>query len=563
MAEQDVLAKPLPKPALPADSKRIGFKESLGISDPFLTRQSELQSEIGKADTDIAKGQQEQKEIKSTGELSAQMRFGQQQAAAEKGYQEDIKKEPLPAFIPSQDNAQDIAGLFSVISVISMLVGGGGRMSGQLALGNMNGMMEGYKKGRKDLYEKERVEFDKNFKAMLQKHAEFRQKMEDAVKLATTNKEEGFRAAEMAAVEAGSPIVQAQLRKGDLLGALKILQESKAGYEHAVGLEQKELHNEALAQRHKEAQEAAERRKVEAFKHAEQLKAEAEAAALARQAETHRHAEKLRGDAEASAERRHKDSMTHAEKMQKNTYDYVVGADGKTYAVNKNNPKDIKPIDVDFAGATKVGAQPKGGAGGSKEQFEKITAADIGNAYFRVNEFLSKSKDGKIPEGSKFLRDKGTQLGVIDAYKNWMVNRSLPADLQENDAALLGIAFDVVAARSFGRSAGVTDGKIAQVVKQLPVEGDNESTKQAKMRMLLNQLEEPNKLLPKEIRADGFKYMTSPVSKEIYTQYGGAVSSEKKAMPTGEKLKAYTQAHPEFSGDEEKAKSYLRSQGYE
>jgi len=562
MAEQDVFAKPLPKPALPADSKRIGFKESLGISDPFLTRQSELQSEIGKADTDIAKGQQEQKEIKSTGELSAQMRFGQQQAAAEKGYQEDIKKEPLPAFIPSQDNAQDIAGLFSVISVISMLMGGGGRMSGQLALGNMNGMMEGYKKGRKDLYEKERVEFDKNFKAMLQKHAEFRQKMEDAVKLATTNKEEGFRAAEMAAVEAGSPIVQAQLRKGDLLGALKILQESKAGYEHAVGLEQKELHNEALAQRHKEAQEAAERRKVEAFKHAEQLKTEADAAALARQAETHRHAEKLRGDAEASAERRHKDSMTHAEKMQKNTYDYVVGADGKTYAVNKNNPKDIKPIDVDFAGATKVGAQAKG-TSSSQAQFENITSADIGNAYFRVNEYLSKSKDGKIPEGSKFLRDKGTQLGVIDAYKNWMVNRSLPPDLQKNDAALLGIAFDVVAARSFGRAAGVTDSKIAQVVRQLPVEGDSESTKQGKMRMLLNQLEEPNKLLPKEKRKDGSEYMTSPVSREIYTTYGGATSSEKKAMPTGEKLKAYTQAHPEFSGDEEKAKSYLRSQGYE
>lgn len=562
MAEQDVLAKPLPKPALPADSKRIGFKESLGISDPFLTRQSELQSEIGKADTDIAKGQQEQKEIKSTGELSAQMRFGQQQAAAEKGYQEDIKKEPLPAFIPSQDNAQDIAGLFSVISVISMLVGGGGRMSGQLALGNMNGMMEGYKKGRKDLYEKERVEFDKNFKAMLQKHAEFRQKMEDAVKLATTNKEEGFRAAEMAAVEAGSPIVQAQLRKGDLLGALKILQESKAGYEHAVGLEQKELHNEALAQRHKEAQEAAERRKVEAFKHAEQLKAEADAAALARQAETHRHAEKLRGEAEASAERRHKDSMTHAEKMQKNTYDYVVGADGKTYAVNKNNPKDIKPIDVDFAGAIKVGAQAKG-TSSSQAQFENITSADIGNAYFRVNEYLSKSKDGKIPEGSKFLRDKGTQLGVIDAYKNWMVNRSLPPDLQGNDAALLGIAFDVVAARSFGRAAGVTDSKIAQVVRQLPVEGDSESTKQGKMRMLLNQLEEPNKLLPKEKRKDGSEYMVSPVSREIYTTYGGATSSEKKAMPTGEKLKAYTQAHPEFSGDEEKAKSYLRSQGYE
>ena len=149
MAEQDVLAKPLPKPVAPTGKGRVGFKESIGISEPFLARKSELQPQISQAEGDIAKAQQEQKEIKSTGEMSAQMRFGQQQEAAMQGYQEKMEREPLPAFIPSKDNAQDIAGLFSVISVVSMLVGGGGKMSGQLALGNMNGMMEGYRKVEK------------------------------------------------------------------------------------------------------------------------------------------------------------------------------------------------------------------------------------------------------------------------------------------------------------------------------------------------------------------------------------------------------------------------------
>ena len=38
----------------------------------------------------------------------------------------------------------------------------------------------------------------------------------------------------------------------------------------------------------------------------------------------------------------------------------------------------------------------------------------------------------------------------------------------------------------------------------------------------------------------------------------------KKAMPTGEKLTEYTKKHPQdFGGDEEKAKAYLRTQGYE
>ena len=38
--------------------------------------------------------------------------------------------------------------------------------------------------------------------------------------------------------------------------------------------------------------------------------------------------------------------------------------------------------------------------------------------------------------------------------------------------------------------------------------------------------------------------------------------TETKQMPTGEKLSAYTQSHPEFGGSEEKAKEFLRSQGY-
>jgi len=112
MAEQtDVLAKALPKPVAPTGKGRVGFKEAIGISEPFMTRKAELQPEITKAEGDIAKAQQEQKEIKATGELSAQMRFGQEQETAMQGYQEKLEKEPLPAFIPSKDTAQDIAVL--------------------------------------------------------------------------------------------------------------------------------------------------------------------------------------------------------------------------------------------------------------------------------------------------------------------------------------------------------------------------------------------------------------------------------------------------------------------
>jgi len=90
-------------------------------------------------------------------------------------------------------------------------------------MGAMNGMLEGHRKGRADLYKQQLSEFDKNFKSMLQKHAEFRKEMEDAVKLAATNKEAGMQAAELAAVKSGSEIVKAQLRKVTYLALTNLL----------------------------------------------------------------------------------------------------------------------------------------------------------------------------------------------------------------------------------------------------------------------------------------------------------------------------------------------------
>jgi hypothetical protein len=135
-----------------------------------------------------------------------------------------MQAEPLPAFVPSQDNFRDIAGLFSLIGVVGMIAG---KSSGLGAMNAMNGMLEGYRSGRNDLYRRERDVFDKNFKTMLQKHSEFRKEMDDAVKLAQTDRQAGLQAADLAAVKAGSEIVKAQIRRGDLLGAYETVKEGE------------------------------------------------------------------------------------------------------------------------------------------------------------------------------------------------------------------------------------------------------------------------------------------------------------------------------------------------
>jgi len=261
----------LPKAPEVPKAGRIGFEAALGIQQPYMQRKAELQPQIAKAEGDIAKATQAQSQVLATGKQKAQVGLFQAEKQAKEDYQKKLEVEPLPAFIPTKDTVNDIAGLFSVISVIGMVVGGGGKMAGQRAMGAMNGMMEGYRKGRMDLYKQERNEFDANFKTMLQKHQEFRKEMEDAVKLASTNKEAGMAAAELAASRAGSDIVKAQLRKGDLMGAYKLVDESQKGAESALKMEQKARQDELAEKARKEEAAQRERHQKERMAQTERL----------------------------------------------------------------------------------------------------------------------------------------------------------------------------------------------------------------------------------------------------------------------------------------------------
>lgn len=69
-------------------------------------------------------------------------------------------------FIPTQDNAKDLAGLFSLIGVVGWAIGGSGKDNAIQAMTGMNGMLSGYQKGRADLYKREKDTFDTNMKAL-------------------------------------------------------------------------------------------------------------------------------------------------------------------------------------------------------------------------------------------------------------------------------------------------------------------------------------------------------------------------------------------------------------
>ena len=204
-------------------ASKAEFEKALGVYQPFLTAQEGMVKGLGRAESDILQSEQEQKRIQATGTSAAAQK---QVADIEKGQRdldEAMQKEPIPKFVPTKETADDLVVLFSLVNVMGFLIGGAGKENSQAAMSAMNGMLEGHQKGRADLYKQELSEFDKNFKAMVQKHAEFRKRYEDAVKLAAVDKEAGVAQAELVATEYGSEVVKAKAKKGDILGGLEIL----------------------------------------------------------------------------------------------------------------------------------------------------------------------------------------------------------------------------------------------------------------------------------------------------------------------------------------------------
>jgi hypothetical protein len=312
-------SKKIPEPKIPKVGE-LGFKEAMGISEPYMEKKRELQPKIAGADAAIEEAKRKQKLVEVTGESTAIKKQAEDVRTAQDTYQTQLEAEPLPAFIPDKESAKDIAGLFSMVSVMGMLLGGGGKLNAMQALNAMNGMLEGHQKGRADLYKKQATEFDKNFKSMLKKHEEFRKKMEDAIKLAAVDKEAGMADARMAAVESGSNIIKAMLDKGNLVGAYKALDESQALAENAF----KTVINE---------QDKAETRR---------LAADREASAERRYLANREAAERRHKEDRDAAERRHRESMAQRERMAKEKMshaDKVRGLKGIGKAASATNER--------------------------------------------------------------------------------------------------------------------------------------------------------------------------------------------------------------------------------
>jgi len=187
---------------------------------PALSELSEAERQasmrVGEADIAIeeAKRQEKAQEAELKSELVGRMATEARELPERKALTAARTEFGNMAFVPTKETTQDLAGIFSLMSIVGMVVGKG---NAQLAMSSMNGMLEGYQKGRADLYKKELTQFDKNFKAMQSKVLTLEKELAEAMELKKLDREKGDLAITMALAKAESPLLNAMRnRLGDV-----------------------------------------------------------------------------------------------------------------------------------------------------------------------------------------------------------------------------------------------------------------------------------------------------------------------------------------------------------
>lgn len=161
-----------------------------------------------------------------------------------------------PEFHPTEENAQSLAQLFSLVTVSGLLLGSSGKMSAMTSLAAMNGMLEGWRQGRADLYKREVDKFNKETERRRRIREDLRQDLTDYLKLAATDREAAdLKQEEIIRKSGTSSIIGQYMLKGRADGALKAL-------ESDLKIEQ-DIANRQQKARQEERQMLAEKRKME------------------------------------------------------------------------------------------------------------------------------------------------------------------------------------------------------------------------------------------------------------------------------------------------------------
>ena len=139
-------------------------------------------------------------------------------AAAERAAAEQFRSRPVPAFVPTQETAADMGTLFSLLAVAGQALGGRGKTGAMAAMSAMTGMLNGYRQGRQDLYQKERQNFEAGLRQIQAQNQALQENYNRAVRASQTDMQGALAEAERRAIELGAPLAALAARRSGIQG---------------------------------------------------------------------------------------------------------------------------------------------------------------------------------------------------------------------------------------------------------------------------------------------------------------------------------------------------------
>jgi len=127
-------------------------------------------------------------------------------------------------FVPSETTAPLLGVVFATIGATGLLLGGLSKNNAKAALSAMNGMAEGFSRGKEDLYKQERQTFDTNVKAMTQRMSILKSKLDVAREKMKYDADSADLEANAAFAEAGADFLKANKDKFGLQDSITKLE---------------------------------------------------------------------------------------------------------------------------------------------------------------------------------------------------------------------------------------------------------------------------------------------------------------------------------------------------
>ena len=466
--------------------------------------------------------------------------------------QKDISQEMSKPFQVPQATMADYASMGGMLAIISTMFGAAGKQPAMQSMAAMTGTLDGYQKGRKDLIDRSFKEFDANMKRL-----QALMKAVDSELAAYAEDAKLGRESANLRLEVASALV----RGGSLEGLIR--------GKSADSILKAREHAQTLGQN--------------AAQHADRIKMD----------KARLDAEEARRTAEAAAAKA-KDARTPVfyddeRKVWLNADRQVIpGSEGLT----RTPPKAAKTQGTVGYAAELQRLLPDETVA-LKENEAKPIAESI-HSTARLTKFIDKAQDPDIDFGeigrianrieSLISRNIGDKTEITNA--NQMLGATSTAvdqaireiGLTPNDKNIVfykEAIFNILDAERAIRGGSILPVGIVNMLT--PLQDPKNMNREQFTNIMKGNLERvaaktglsPNVLKGAVSRIQPFEYTpsyTPPASTGAAptsaTTSGGA-SATRKPMPSEDKLRAYVAAHPEFNGDINKAKEFLRSQGYQ